>query len=441
VVQFEFALKQNAFPMVIDGDVVKVQNGAQYQINKGDFLTFDRQQAVEYYQMRITPGAQTNFKRAVLYVPFVDGMIMPGYSVATAAFLPPKLARQPSLPKRELQQVSQIILGSPQNSLFGTPTHVAKTLVKLHEKLVGLMLISDESFDLSNSAPVNWQTVLCNLRAELNAIDGLNVDILDQGEATRCVKVQAFVPFALVQGEKALLKFLNKLPVKKYEWPSNWTNGPFTSQDETTFEEVSAGSAEWAEVEEEWRGRSVPPGTVRDASALYLPPSEFTLLNVKRVQNPAAYVRYTGRLETIAKVNNPGSTDSIFTEANQRIMKHGTSLISPYDIAQGSNGLDHRYSGGNCYYGRAAYTAEDAIYSHKYAYKVPDGNGKTFQILLVHVAAGKIYEATKREDFKHPPKGYDSVRGEVFADNMAIMVYSTDEAYPYYLLTYRRGPA
>jgi len=68
----------------------------------------------------------------------------------------------------------------------------------------------------------------------------------------------------------------------------------------------------------------------------------------------------------------------------------GTTSTDPLLIANGEQGLDSRYCN-NGYYGIAAYTAEDAVYSHQYRYNVPDGSG-SMQMFLVRVAAGTVHE-------------------------------------------------
>ena len=122
-------------------------------------------------------------------------------------------------------------------------------------------------------------------------------------------------------------------------------------------------------------------------------------------------------------------------------MKHGTSTINPEIIASGAYGIDSRYSKSG-FYGSAAYTAEDSIYSHDFRY---NKNNILAQMFIVRVAAGKIYDAEnifinndkeKYINMIHPPIGYDSVRGFVTPDNKAIMVYQPEFTYPEYLITY-----
>jgi hypothetical protein len=122
-------------------------------------------------------------------------------------------------------------------------------------------------------------------------------------------------------------------------------------------------------------------------------------------------------------------------------MFHGTRETNPEIVYSGEQGLDCRHSGSG-YFGIAAYSAEDALYSDSYRYNDPSSNGLA-QMFLVRVAAGNICEVDKREDSHRlivkPPAGFDSVRGCVREPNfMAIMVYQPDSAYPAYLLTYEK---
>ena len=109
-------------------------------------------------------------------------------------------------------------------------------------------------------------------------------------------------------------------------------------------------------------------------------------------------------------------------------MKHGTGDVSPTVIAECEVGLDFRYArAAGLLFGKGAYNAEDAAYTDKgYAYK-KDPLG--FQMFLVVVAAGKVYEAEKQDlTIVMPPAGFDSIRGTVAANHKAVMVYDLNQA-------------
>lgn len=224
------------------------------------------------------------------------------------------------------------------------------------------------------------------------------------------------------------------------EWPDNWEATVGSDFDDSiqgaTYVDVRSGSDEWKAVEAEWRGKATEPLAVKTNN-----PIMFTnkLLRVQRVQNPMAWTAYYNRVRQLAsRSRRPRrANETVFIRANEWIMKHGTRGTSPAVICESRCGLNFQYSDGG-FFGRAAYTAEDASYSHGYRYHYPDGSA---QMLLVRVAAGVVYEVQQRtaahEKLREPPQGFDSVRGYVTGREKAIMVYQTDSAYPAYLITYQ----
>jgi hypothetical protein len=91
-------------------------------------------------------------------------------------------------------------------------------------------------------------------------------------------------------------------------------------------------------------------------------------------------------------------------------------------------------------HGKGAYTAEDAVYSHDYRHNIGSGEA---QMLLVRVAAGRIFDIAERREehkaIKTPPTGHDSVRGNVSTKAVpyqSIILYQPDSTYPAYVLTY-----
>ena len=244
---------------------------------------------------------------------------------------------------------------------------------------------------------------------------------------------------ALARAEHELTKFELEItkerprPEFNVEWPTEWTGDGHlrdldASNPNTVLVRLFEGSEEWQFVENEWFKTG-------DASRAF----SGTLLTVDRVQNKKAFEAYYSRVRLLASRNKstfPKGT-SIYVKANEHWMKHGTSLTKPEVIYNGEQGLDCRFSG-PCLFGIAAYTAEDASYSHGYRYDVGDG---TYQMFLVRVAAGNIEEiatpTAAQKEYRKPSPGFDSVRGYVGKNFKAIMVYQPDLAYPAYLLTYR----
>ena len=97
------------------------------------------------------------------------------------------------------------------------------------------------------------------------------------------------------------------------------------------------------------------------------------------------------------------------------------------------------------FYGRGAYFAERALYSHtSYAHRVGGGG---YQLILAHVLCGRgkdMGTATDRSLVK-PPSGYHSVHGGPHktrsSDDTATasemwVVYDRAQSYPAYILTY-----
>jgi hypothetical protein len=452
--QIEDALEHNTLPIQLNGDIAKVSNGVIYQIAGEDFLTFDRKQAVQFTQMRISDGGiQKNFKRSVRCELFTAGMTMAGYSKE-----PVPVAAVDAAPaiRRGLQIVSRIdtgkgdaIAASGGLSLLGKPEDIARMEQALLAALEQARTSSAHAIDLSITAPEDWEVVLTKLRADLLEanVDAEVVPVPAAGE--RQIILRACGANELIRGELEVSKFCNKAAKKLAEdavvqWPTTWTDGPFNVQDDKVrLIDVLQGSAEWNEVEYEWRNQSVAPNATRNGAHNQLG-ANFTLQTVKRIQNPVAWAAYHSRVRLTASMISSDSTGSVFHRANEWVMKHGTLRTDPEEVVRSAAGIDSRYAGDNLFFGKAAYTAEDAEYSHAYAYRVPDSNGGVRQMLLVRVAAGRIHEIQDRKEehkqIKTPPSGFHSVRGNVSQNaprRMAIMVYQPDTAYPSYLLTYK----
>jgi hypothetical protein len=122
----------------------------------------------------------------------------------------------------------------------------------------------------------------------------------------------------------------------------------------------------------------------------------------------------------------------LFSEANERWMKHGTKVTNPQTIVESAHGVDFTCSKGGMF-GNASYTAEDAGYSHTYRFHIGYSEAQMF---LVRVAAGKVHKSEPDSSLTQPPNNHDSIEGIVSGDKKAIMVYRLDSIYPAYLLTY-----
>ena len=117
-------------------------------------------------------------------------------------------------------------------------------------------------------------------------------------------------------------------------------------------------------------------------------------------------------------------------------MKHGTRLTDPALIYTSDAGIDPRYGDAGMF-GRAAYFAERALYSHDYAH-TPAGAPGHRQMFIAMITAGKVHECAPNSTLRHPPSGFDSVRGVVRGtDYYAFMLYETKTSFPAYLVTYK----
>ena len=163
---------------------------------------------------------------------------------------------------------------------------------------------------------------------------------------------------------------------------------------------------------------------------------------IQRVQNNSAYEAFYNKSKLLSIRNKSAPADATMEErANQRWMKHATGTTDPDVIARCLEGLDFRYCRGGMF-GNAAYTSERSEYSHLKEYRHELADGIHAQMFLVRVTAGRIFEVEAydekyKKDVK-PPEGFDSVRGPVRGDFKALMVYNTDQAYPAYLITYKK---
>ena len=240
------------------------------------------------------------------------------------------------------------------------------------------------------------------------------------------VRVSAHGIQAVSRGERELLMWVAQSVAAAREreaenglvkFPDEWEGGPFdASKVGMELKLVASGSLEYQEVCRRFMFRP-------DSSPPAFPNA---VLSVERVQNPMAYASYDKWKKVIAaKGRNNGNPNELW-------MKHGTRLSDPVAIISGEEGLDFRYCDSGMF-GRGTYLAEDAAYSARgYPYKK---SSTAHQMLLVRVAAGTIFES-QPHGHRHPPSGYDSVRGVVATDNKAVIVYNVSQVYPAYLITY-----
>jgi len=323
---------------------------------------------------------------------------------------------------------ADIAVNQQSINVYGTEEAISAFEQKL-SKLLKANTKESEPIDFPPSEP--WITLRLKLLSHLLSL-ALEVEVTDLTDYKVVLSTTGdlFLFKAVAAVTKFAKKLVDEMPDKEFavQWPSYWENGPFSTSDDTHVYDVAQGSSEWEQVIEH----------------LVSPKRTFTkrwmIVKVERIQNPKAYAAYYTKLLFLASKSNLSGT--LTERANEKIMKHGTRNTEPSEIYKNDYGLDHKYSGEGNYYGQAAYTAEDAEYSHSYRYNIPGSNPQRSQILLVRVAAGNICEVQQRTPehtkLKRAPPGYDTVRGDVRDGNhFAIMVYSAEYAYPDYLVTYK----
>lgn len=308
-------------------------------------------------------------------------------------------------------------------TLFGFPPDVVKCKQMLEKTMKYEWQSAD--VDLSKTASKPWDDVLGLVRQEA---DSHMAVITKADEATRIVQLKALGKVQLLTASSAVKEIEADIIARALNdevsvvYPKEW-EPPYGGLSDERLVEVKKDSEEWCFVEREFRdGNSIPN----------------KLVQVQRVQNADTWERYYKEVKALASKKKAGGGSDLFERANERWMKHGTSKTDPKIVCDHYRGIDCAHSSEDCYYGKATYTAEDADYSHRYRYEMPEG--KKAQMLLVRVAAGKIQEIAVRtaahKQLKYPDYGFDSVRGDVLTGRMAIMVYKPDLAYPAYVLTY-----
>ena len=187
-------------------------------------------------------------------------------------------------------------------------------------------------------------------------------------------------------------------------------------------------------------------------ASLQLRSPNATMIAVQRVQDVDLWQRYAGQLDW-RKRENGG-------DPNERWLFHGTGGTAPSKIwREGEIGFDSRLSSDG-YFGRGGYFSESSHYSDKaYSYcktcsgsrhNCSCGSSAVCQMFLASVACGrsKDYGTSRDSSLKRPPvlesdatKLYHSVNSTTAGDHYRMwVVYSPEQAYPRYVLTYRSDP-
>mmetsp|Transcript_33319 Transcript_33319/g.87356 ORF Transcript_33319/g.87356 Transcript_33319/m.87356 type:complete len:395 (-) Transcript_33319:200-1384(-) len=257
----------------------------------------------------------------------------------------------------------------------------------------------------------------------------IGAEIVDVDRRAETFRIKVLGSMKLATAERDVVMRLNE---RQHEYvterdapPEYWED---QDDDIETFD-VAADTPEFERVVENFKRQ--PAG-----SGLF----ECTVVAVDRVQHKGLWAAYIHERQKVAEQNG-GDCNEILN------LKHGTGNTPPSVIVNSEWGIDQRYSDKGMY-GRGAYFAELAAYSHNcgYRHKMPSGR---FQMFACRVLAGKAEErnafsdATSRQ-IVHPARSYHSVHGPV-RDGApgggrynAYILYEKHRCYPEYLITYTK---
>lgn len=158
----------------------------------------------------------------------------------------------------------------------------------------------------------------------------------------------------------------------------------------------------------------------------------YTIEKIERIQNAFLWQSYQIRKKHMVVKN--GRAD------NERILFHGTDANSvPY---VNHHGFNRSYAGRNdAAYGKGTYFAVDASYSADDIYSRPDSNGRK-HVYVARVLTG-VYTLGRRGLITPPAKNpfdstdlFDSATDNIQHPTLFV-VFSDNQAYPEYLITFR----
>eukprot|EP00299_Pterocystis_sp_00344_P019257 c9574_g1_i1.p1 GENE.c9574_g1_i1~~c9574_g1_i1.p1 ORF type:complete len:151 (-),score=35.78 c9574_g1_i1:97-549(-) len=142
------------------------------------------------------------------------------------------------------------------------------------------------------------------------------------------------------------------------------------------------------------------------------------VVRIQRIQNMELWKRYA-MLRPLLKTSN------------EMKLWHGTRNQDPALITQ--SGVDFRFAAAGMW-GRGAYFAYNASYSHGYAHE-SDGL-RHFFVCRVELGRVKDLSASSDRNLVRAPIGFDSVQGATGGSTVFI-VYDIAQSYPEYLVSYR----
>jgi O-acetyl-ADP-ribose deacetylase (regulator of RNase III) len=232
--------------------------------------------------------------------------------------------------------------------------------------------------------------------------------------ARDAIKLSAYGALALKTAELALQQEFNVMltTLNKVPNPPEWTGKANNDDKKAVLVDLVPGTDEYSRVAQQFaHGNFTKP-----------------IIAIQRVQNRHLWVKFFERRRVVMRENNDN--------ANEAYMKHGTRACPPSTIYDGTLGFDFRYAAEG-YFGRGAYFAEQAEYSHDYRHNMTSEPGQA-QMFLALVVRGRIDDHGDLRDsnIKHPLNNCHSVQGMVTTTHRAIITYELHQAYPSYLITY-----
>ncbi|XP_067659334.1 protein mono-ADP-ribosyltransferase PARP12-like [Haliotis asinina] len=199
--------------------------------------------------------------------------------------------------------------------------------------------------------------------------------------------------------------------------PKEWST-VYTDMDELAKhykrEMVSETSEEYLRVESLFRN-TIPSGKV--------------IIALERIENGELWIRFDAQRERMKRKAGKN--------VDERQLLHGTTDASTEAICR--QGFEFRNSGDRfgCRYGMGSYFARDAKYSHCYT----DQKTDIKKMFVAQVLVGEF--TVGASDYKRPPPRNASDPYELFdscvndeLDPQIFVIFSLDQAYPQYLITY-----
>ncbi|XP_052596401.1 protein mono-ADP-ribosyltransferase PARP14 [Peromyscus californicus insignis] len=161
--------------------------------------------------------------------------------------------------------------------------------------------------------------------------------------------------------------------------------------------------------------------------------ANFVIEKIERIQNPALWRRYQANKKIMDEKNGHGG--------NEKQLFHGTEASSIPQL--NSNGFNRSYAGKNAVcYGKGTYFAVHASYSASDTYSRLDANGKKY-MYYVRVLTGNYTNGNSTlivppsRNPQNPTDLYDTVTDDVTNPHLFVVFYD-NQAYPEYLITFRR---